>query len=452
MKKPSLNTFLSFPQNPNLSGRTAQSPRRQPKAAALATAEQNHVINGAHATPNLRPLCRLMQRLLLPQLAGGWRRFGFRRYLWLLKRHHQRRRQTGSGLRLTPQMAQLLEASPLDALPLENPLLRQTLQHRGPVWWFRAVALRGEASAQQLLRQLLLQQQLWLQLRCHKHRRRRQLLRRRGRSAPNPLSGLWKKNAQRILRPLRRSRRRHQLKAQENLGRNYREKELELLTYRLVAALEPKLQAHRRRADRAQPLAHSPAQRLLYWLRGGSLPYLRAGSGAMKYFYRQLTPSGRAQIHHRHRGQRHSRLKRRLRALQEARQWLRHRRDRADAAKRKREQEEGEAPDELTDTQDLDAPDLDAPDLRTEERRLEEADQQLEKKGEFSHLSGELARLARYLLWHNSEYGPLQQLRRKNLSRPAYRSERSRRVAAAAPADAEKARLELVQATLNLLR
>jgi hypothetical protein len=393
-----------------------------------------------------------MQRLLLPQLAGGWRRFGFRRYLWLLKRHHQRRRQTGSGLRLTPQMAQLLEASPLDALPLENPRLRQTLQHRGPVWWFRAVALRGEASAQQLLRQLLLQQQLWLQLRCHKHRRRRQLLRHRGRSAPNPLSGLWKKNAQRILRPLRRSRRRHQLKAQENLGRNYREKELELLTYRLVAALEPKLQAHRRRADRAQPLAHSPAQRLLYWLRGGSLPYLRAGSGAMKYFYRQLTPSGRAQIHHRHRGQRHSRLKRRLRALQEARQWLRHRRDRADAAKRKREQEEGEAPDELTDTQDLDAPDLDAPDLRTEERRLEEADQQLEKKGEFSHLSGELARLARYLLWHNSEYGPLQQLRRKNLSRPAYRSERSRRVAAAAPADAEKARLELVQATLDLLR
>lgn len=259
-----LNPFTNLRPNSNLSGRTAQPQQRQTKAGAAATAEQNHVTNGAYATPNLRPLSRLMQQLLLPQTAGGWRRFGFRRYLWLLKRYHQRRRQTSIGTKLSPRLAQTADYSPLESLPLENPRLRQALQHRGPVWWFRATALRGEEAAQQLLRQLLLQQRLWLQLRSSKQRRQRQLRRQRGRSFPAPRSGLWKKNVKRILRPLRRSRRRHQLKAQENLGRSYREKELHLLTFQLVAALEPKLQAHRRRADRAHLRAHSPAKRLLH--------------------------------------------------------------------------------------------------------------------------------------------------------------------------------------------
>ena len=82
----------------------------------------------------LRPLPRLLQRLLLPQTAGGWRRFGFRRYLWLLKRHHQRNAQRGGGGRQATPLAQLGVPSPLVELPLENSSLRRTLQHRGPGW------------------------------------------------------------------------------------------------------------------------------------------------------------------------------------------------------------------------------------------------------------------------------------------------------------------------------
>lgn len=132
--------------------------------AGRGTPDHRH----SHVTPPhhrgstfLRPLSRLLQRLLLPRAVGGWRRFGFRRYLWLLKRHHQRDAQrSGSPSAAAVALAQLGVTSPLAELPLENSSLRRTLQHRGPGWWFRATALRGETSAQQLLRSLLLQQQL----------------------------------------------------------------------------------------------------------------------------------------------------------------------------------------------------------------------------------------------------------------------------------------------------
>lgn len=95
--------------------------------------EQNHVTPSIGGPTFLKPLARLLQRVLLPQDAGADGRFRFRRYFWLLKRYHQRRRQTAhDGQRLPAPLAQLGGHSPLEGLPLEDSPLRRLLQHRGP--------------------------------------------------------------------------------------------------------------------------------------------------------------------------------------------------------------------------------------------------------------------------------------------------------------------------------
>jgi hypothetical protein len=359
-----------------------------------AEAQNNPTHRHSHVTPThgggptfLRPLPRLLQRLLLPQAAGGWRRFGFRRYLWLLKRHHQRDAQRDGGRRLATPLAQLGVASPLQELPLENSSLRSTLQHRGPGWWFRATALRGEEAGQELLRQLLLQQRLWLQLRRSKQRRRR-LQSRRGRSVPPARQRGWLENLKRLRRPLQRSRRRHQLKARENLGRTYREPELRLLTYRLVAALEPKRQRHRRRGRRAHQRGGAPARRMLQWLRGGHLPQWGASRSVLQNLKRRLRSRSRSlrQLRLRWRLQRRSQLEHQRWGLRFMRRWLKRREAQATQAKRRREEEEGEGKGELPGP----------PAANAEERRLEEADQQQELVG-VGRLATRLARLEELL-------------------------------------------------------
>lgn len=363
--------------------------RRGTEAHGAPAQRHSHVTPPTHGggPTFLRPLPRLLQRLLLLQTAGGWRRFGFRRYLWLLKRHHQRDAQRDGGRRLATPLAQLGVSSPLEELPLDNSSLRSALQHRGPGWWFRATALRGEESGQELLRQLLLQQRLWLQLRRTKQRRRR-LQSRRGRSFPPAQQRGWVENLKRLRRPLQRSRRRHQLKARENLGRTYREPELRLLTYRLVAALEPKRQRHRRRGRRAHQRSGAPARRMLQWLRGGHLPQWRASRSVLQSLKRRLRGHKRSlrQLRLRWRLQRRHQLEHQRWGLRFMRRWLRRREAQATMAKRRREEEEGEAAGEL--------PSL--PAANAEEQRLEEADQQQEMVG-VGRLATRLARLEELL-------------------------------------------------------
>lgn len=374
---------LADPSKTYREGRRRSALERNPSSG-----KQNHVTLSGCGLPHLQPLARLLQRLLLGSGVGRNRVLGLRRYLWLLKRHHQRRRQPGSGFRRSPRSARLDGSSPLEGLPLESARLRSALQHRGPGWWSRTTALRGEEASQQLLRRLLLQQQLWLQLRRSKQRRRSKLARRRGRSFPPAQQEGWKDNAQRLRRPLRRSRRRHQLKAQENLGRRYRELELRLLTYRLVAALEPKRQAHRRRGRRAHWRHRDPAHRLLHWLRGGSLPERRGSGGAPRELWQRLrrSPLGQRQLRWRRGFRRWRRHGQQLKALRYLRAWLRWRERLAAEAKSKREEEEGEAPQELPSSTPA----------NPEELRLEEEDREREAGG-FSRLSQRLLRLENLL-------------------------------------------------------
>lgn len=100
---------------------------------SAAAPRQNRVIPTGAAEPQfLRPLARLLQRLLPPLRGGSDRSFGRRRYLWLLKRHHQRRYQLRGHRRLNPSLAQLDVSSPLEELPLAKTMLAALLQHRGP--------------------------------------------------------------------------------------------------------------------------------------------------------------------------------------------------------------------------------------------------------------------------------------------------------------------------------
>lgn len=112
----------------------------------------------------------------------------------------------------------------------------------------------------------------------------------------------------------------------------------------------------------------------------------------------------------------------------------------AKAAKKKREQEEGEASEELAIPQPLSA----------EERRLEEADRQLEETGGFSHLSREMARLEAIL--RRPPLDPRGPSRRKGRSRQWLRAEYAHRTTLMTPLEAEKQRLEVVYATLALLQ
>lgn len=304
--------------------------------ASAPSGEQPHGPTPALAQPVA--LDSLLSRLLLDPVLNPAlrRRLRQRRTLWLL-RCQQRRRSVG----LPRSLAQLGGSDPRRGRPLDQPGLLSALQHRGPFWWYTSTLLQGEETSQQLLRTLLLQQQLWRRLKRLKQQRRR--LKRRQprwqrRALPSPRES-DKLGVRRLERPLRRSRRRHQLKAQENLGRLYRPQELEQLTSRLVAVLQPKIRRHRKRLERAQQRRHSAGQRLLHWLRGGTLPRRRGSLGAVRALSKRLgghnNPLQRQRLaQQQRREQRQEQLK-----LQKTQRWLLKKQQEATLSKEKHRRE-----------------------------------------------------------------------------------------------------------------
>jgi hypothetical protein len=204
----------------------------------------------------------------------------------------------------------------------------------------------------------------------------------------------------RLERPLRRSRRRHQLKAQENLGRPYRPQELEQLTCRLVAVLQPKIRRHGERLTLARQRRRSAADRLLSWLRGGTLPQRRGGRRAVRRLYRHL--GGYAQPLQKRRRQLQQRRgdRREGRHLLETQQWLTQlqeeaarsqERHRLEEERHRQLQEEGGGLENSAEAAIAPV----AP--SEEERRLERQDQRSEERA-FAQISARLEALERVAL------------------------------------------------------